>query len=115
MRPITTLLASLALLASSSMSVMALESFAVVSASGNLVRGDDTVGANRVGTGRFTVTFDHSVSRCGYVASIGSKDDSNPPSGAAAVATRSNSKVYVETRNLAGILVSLPFHLVVIC
>jgi hypothetical protein len=97
------------------MSVTAADSFAVVSASGNLVRGADATGANRVGTGRFTVSFNHTVNKCGYVASIGSKDNAKPPAGVAAVAIQSNSKVYVETRNLAGILDSLPFHLVVIC
>jgi hypothetical protein len=101
----------------SSLGASAAESFAVVSAAGALVRGDEAVSAAHPGTGDYIVLFNHSVRKCGFVASIGATGTGAPPSGSAAVgaAGANVNSAHVVTRAQGGGPADLPFHLVVIC
>lgn len=92
------------------------DSFAVVSANGQVVRG--RAGAFQYAPGRYEVSFPFDVSHCGYTATIG--DTSNglvyaPGLVFTAGGHSSSDGVYVETRDLNGILANYPFHLNLTC
>ena len=100
-----------------SLGASAAESFAVVSATGALVRGEDAVSAAHPGTGDYIVLFNHVVRNCGLVASIGATGTGAIPSGSAAVgaAGANLNSAHVVTRAEGGSAADRPFHLVVIC
>ena len=92
------------------------DSFAVVSANGQVVRG--RAGAFQYSPGRYEVSFPFDVSRCGYTATIG--DTGNglvfaPGLIFTASGHTSSDGVYVETRDLNGVLTNFPFHLNLTC
>jgi hypothetical protein len=87
--------------------------FAVVNATGGLVRGD-AKSAARLGVGRFEVAFAGPVSNCSYTATIGDPGNAlvfNPGLVFTAGGHNSGNGVYVETKNLGGGLTDFPFHL----
>jgi hypothetical protein len=92
------------------------DSFAVVSANGRVVRG--RAGAFQYAHGRYEVSFPFDVSHCGYTATIG--DTSNglvyaPGLVYTAGGHSTSDGVYVETRDLNGVLADYPFHLNLTC
>jgi len=92
------------------------DSFAVVSANGQVVRG--RAGAFQYAPGRYEVSFPFDVSHCGYTATIG--DTANglvyaPGLVYTAGGHSSSDGVYVETRDLNGALANYPFHLNLTC
>jgi hypothetical protein len=104
-------------LAGYSTGTFAATSFAVVSDTGSLVRGDDAVSVRKTGTGKYTVTFNDSVRDCAFVVTLGSPTTQPPPTGFASTAlnSSSNKKVDVVTHRADGNNSAKPFHLVVVC
>jgi hypothetical protein len=91
--------------------------FAVVDASGALVRRLNAKSAARLGAG-FEVLFNSKVSNCVYVGNVGlpGAQGSNPNGWLTVASRNGNAKgVYVETHNATGALAYLPFHLLVSC
>ena len=92
------------------------DSFAVVSANGHIVRG--RAGAFQYSIGQYEVSFPFDVSHCGYTATIG--DTANglvfaPGLVFTAGGHSTSDGVYVETRDLNGVLTNFPFHLNLTC
>lgn len=89
--------------------------FAVVSSSGQLLRGNATSGDHTVsGSGEYVVGFARGVTGCAFTATLGT------PDGAAAAAGRITvqqvgDRVGVRTFDVAGNAADLPFHLIVAC
>jgi hypothetical protein len=92
---------------------------AVVSGAGALVRGTAGAAVVRQGTGSYRVEFDRNVQGCTLGTVLGSTAGGFPPTGGTAMAgfsdTAVQTDVYVETRNAAGAMTDLPFHLTVTC
>jgi hypothetical protein len=88
--------------------------WAVVNQNGTLASGSRVTGVTYLGTGRYEVTFDRSVSGCAYIATT-----KNAHSQALGIFTAgghlSPNGVYVETKNQGGGLTDGPFHLLVAC
>jgi hypothetical protein len=88
--------------------------FAVVDASGAKLAGGGVSAVQRLGVGRYEVTFNRDVSSCAFQATT-----RNAFSQALQVFTAgghgSPAGVYVETKNQGGGLTDGPFHLVVNC
>jgi hypothetical protein len=86
---------------------------AVVAANGTLVRGKGATGAQSFGAGSYQVDFVTDVTSCAHVVTIGSTTSEAPPAaGLITVVGRAGNTaaIYVETRDLTGVLVSMPFH-----
>jgi hypothetical protein len=93
-------------------------SFAVVNASGTLMRGRNAVSVTRFGPGRYDVNFNHNLLTCSWVATIGDPGFSyvyHPGQISANQGRLTSFASYVETRNLSGVLTDFPFHLQVRC
>jgi hypothetical protein len=90
---------------------------AVVNASGSLARSQGTTSAGHIAAGQYEVIFTQDVTACTYIATLGSAVVAAPPAGEISVSPRSGSAngVFVGTRDSAGGLTDLPFHLAVIC
>jgi hypothetical protein len=89
--------------------------FAVVAASGGLLRGNATSGGHTVGgSGDYTVGFADDVSACAYSATLGTADGTAVTPGRVTV-TSAGGSVRVETYDAAGSPADLPFHLLVAC
>ncbi|WP_434743160.1 hypothetical protein [Micromonospora sp. SH-82] len=91
-------------------------SYAVVTAAGVFVRGNDAVSATKWGPGQYQVLFNRNLSRGAYVATVGDDDDCCiPPAGEISVAPRLSTPnaVFVQTYDLAGVPSDRPFHLAV--
>jgi hypothetical protein len=89
--------------------------FAVVAASGGLLRGNATSGGHTVGgSGDYAVGFAEDVSACAYSATLGSADGSLVTPGRVTV-TSTGGSVRVQTYDAAGNPADLPFHLLVAC
>jgi len=89
--------------------------FAVVAASGGLLRGNATSGGHTVGgSGDYTVGFAKDVSACAYSATLGSADGTAVTPGHVTV-TSAGGSVRVQTYDAAGSPADLPFHLLVAC
>ncbi|MEP7347024.1 MAG: hypothetical protein ABI877_17265 [Gemmatimonadaceae bacterium] len=88
--------------------------FAVVNISGGLISGNRVASVSHLGTGRYEVTFNASVTGCAYIATT-----TNAYSQALGIYTAgghlSGNGVYVETKNQGGGLTDGPFHLWVAC
>jgi hypothetical protein len=88
--------------------------WAVVGASGNLVRGSRVTGVTHIAPGQYEVTFNRNVRQCAYVATT-----RNAFSEAITVFTASGhlsvNGVYVEVKNQGGGLMDGPFNLVATC
>lgn len=67
--------------------------------------------------GSYRVVFNKNVSKCAYVATIGTEYPSTPVSGEIAVAPDISDvkAVHVATRTSAGLATNKPFHLLVSC
>ena len=95
-------------------------SFAVVNSNGTLARDLGAVSAQKLGTttGQYEVIFDHDVSKCAFVATIGLSDNvGSPPAGEISVNGRNGNPagVYVATYNSSGARSDRGFHLQVAC
>lgn len=93
-------------------------SFAVVNASGTLMRGRNAVSVHRFGPGKYDVNFNHNLLTCSWVATIGDPGFSYvyyPGQISANQGRLTSFASYVETRNLSGVLTDYPFHLQVRC
>ncbi len=88
--------------------------FASVTASGTLAHGSGVTSVTHISTGQHEVTFSANVRRCAYVATT-----IHAHSQALGVFTasghRSDTGVYVETKNQRGRLTDGPFNLAVDC
>ncbi|HEX8343307.1 MAG TPA: hypothetical protein VF657_01005, partial [Actinoplanes sp.] len=95
--------------------------FAVVGTDGRADRADSVEEVRRGETGTWKVRFDRDVSRCSYVAAVGSVDDSPVDVGGEVFAASGAEPdtVAVHTRKLdatgTGTLTDYPFHLEVVC
>ena len=92
--------------------------FAVVSATGGLVRGGPhAVSATRLGTGIYQVLFDHDITGSAYMGTIGLTGSiGSSPAGEIAVVGRFGAANgdFVQTFNSAGAPTDLAFHLAVL-
>jgi hypothetical protein len=92
--------------------------WAVMNADGTIARSDggDAPNTSRIGTGNYQVGFKRRVNICSFSATVG-QVGAGSTSGMADVATRfsSNKAVFVETRDINGVLADRPFHLVINC
>jgi len=91
-------------------------STAVVNTNGTLARGTDGAKSARTGLGLYRVIFNHAVTTCAFVATVGSANSTKPQGGSA--------KVYSLSGNPKGVSVGTGaegspsdrgFHLVVVC
>jgi hypothetical protein len=92
--------------------------FAVVSESGQLVRGRDISSVARTGAGRYQAIFNGDVRGCAYFATVGDTSAAAPPQNSqittSSLASNVNG-VTIRTENGAGAEVDRPFHLIVLC
>ena len=92
--------------------------WAVVEFNGTFVRGGTgAVSSISLFTGGYEVVFKRDVTKCAYVATLGSTTDGSAPTGEIGVASREGNAdgVYLETFNSGGTLTAEPFHLAVFC
>jgi hypothetical protein len=92
----------------------AVKHFAVVTAAGQLVRGDAKSGGGAGAVGNYTVGFAEPVSGCAYSATLGTADGSTAPAGRVTVSDHGGA-VGVQTYDAAGGAADMPFHLIVAC
>ena len=92
--------------------------FAVVNGTtGVVARGKgNSAGGGRLGVGTYDVRFGRSVLQCAYVVSVGGINF-DTPSGSASATNRAGAAngVFVQTRNAAGTLTDLNFHIYIDC
>ncbi len=91
--------------------------FAVVSATGTLVRGFQAVSATQLGTGIYQVLFSHDITGSAYIGTIGLTGSSgDSPAGQIAVVGRAGAAngVFVQTFNATGTPTDLAFHLAIL-
>ena len=92
--------------------------FAVVNGTtGVVARGKgNSAGGGRLGVGTYDVRFGRSVLQCAYVVSVGGINF-DTPSGSASATNRAGAAngVFVQTRNAAGTLTDLTFHIYIDC
>jgi uncharacterized low-complexity protein len=91
--------------------------FAVVGATGELVRGDGVTEVANEGMGAYVVTFNQNITSCAYIASVGITGNIGFAEGQADVggAVGTTNGVTVQTMSPTGTRTEKPFHLVVIC
>lgn len=91
--------------------------WAVVEADGSLARGSNAKGSSKVADGSYEVNFNSKLKSCVFNATLGNSSDGNPSHGTIVVANRAGDirSVFVETRDVAGTLTDLSFHLNVTC
>jgi hypothetical protein len=92
--------------------------FAVVNATGQLVRGRDISSVARTGDGRYQVIFNADLRNCAYFATAADPSAAAPPQNSQISATSLASNpngVAVRTENGAGVEQNRPFHLIVMC
>jgi hypothetical protein len=94
--------------------------FAVVNADGSLARGYGVASSSFVAAtpGIYKVIFKRGVTKCGYVATLGSSGSTGtPPIGEIGVVGMKGHKagVYVRTYDSSGATTAAGFHLVVTC
>jgi hypothetical protein len=89
--------------------------WAVVDSTGATVRGYRNTSSTRIAVGAYEAVFSQDVTGCVYNATVGGTG--NPPHGTIIVAPRGGNPngVFVETRNVAGALTDLGFHVRVKC
>jgi hypothetical protein len=97
----------------------AAKNWVVVQSNGTFVRGNGVASTTRRSAGTYLVTFDTSVSKCGYVATPGDvASGAVPDSAVATVARRTGNPhtVVVRTSNeTTGVLADEPFHVSAHC
>jgi hypothetical protein len=91
--------------------------WAVVDADGVLARKENAKTATKLGTGTYEVAFNSALNHCSYQATAATSGISGAPSGFVSLSPRSGNKraVFVITRDTAGVLADLGFHLQVNC
>jgi hypothetical protein len=91
--------------------------WAVVSASGQLVRGRNVTSAARTSSGRYQVVFNRDVRSCAYLANLGDPSASGPSSGQIATSSLGSNVngVAVRTTDAGGNAGDRSFHLAVPC
>lgn len=91
---------------------------AVVTGTGQFVRGRNVTSAVRTGDGRYQVTFNRNIQACTTVASVGDTSAAGPPAGSATttgLVTNGNT-VQVRTAQASdGTPANRPFNLIVSC
>ncbi|MFY1698859.1 MULTISPECIES: hypothetical protein [unclassified Solwaraspora] len=91
--------------------------FAVVNASGGLVRGFGVVSATRLAAGTYQVVFSHDLTGSAYIGTIGLPGSSGASApGEITVVGRAGipNGVFVQTFTSAGVLADRSFHLAVV-
>lgn len=89
--------------------------FAVVSGSGQFLRGNATSGGHTsVGSGSYTIAFPGNVSGCASTATLGGSDATSQPPGFITVRDDGGT-VGVQIYDTAGNPADRPFHLIVAC
>ena len=94
-----------------------LSRWAVVNASGQLVRGRNVTSVARTSSGRYQVIFDRDLRPCAYLATLGDTSAATPPSGqigTSSLASNVNG-IAVRTTSADGTAADRPFHLIVPC
>lgn len=89
--------------------------FSVVGADGVIARGT-AVSATKLGAGNYEVLFSRDVTNCLFIAQIGGTT-TDVPHGMASATRRSGAAngVFVLTKDIEGVTVDKPFHLLVTC
>jgi hypothetical protein len=93
--------------------------FAVINSTGSLARGKGVTSTQHLGTGKYEVAFNRTVTGCAYTATTGTTG-AGTNAGAAVVFTASGHVhaargVFVETKSGSGALTDQSFHLAVTC
>lgn len=97
------------------------DGFAVVNADGTFVRASSNVEPNKhlPGSGVYEVLFDHSLSKCAFVASLGSGDATPPPQGFVTVEPGTgvgvHNRIVVNTFDVSGQPADIGFHAIARC
>ena len=91
--------------------------WAVVTATGAVVRNNGATSATQLTTGEYQVVFARDVTKCAYGATVGSPDATDPVAGEIGVAQQAGNAaaVRVVTRASGGALADRAFHLTVTC
>lgn len=94
-----------------------LSRWAVVNASGQLVRGRNVTSVARTSSGRYQVIFNRDVRTCAYIATLGDPTAASPSTGQVATSSLASNVngVAVRTTDPAGTAGNRSFHLVVPC
>jgi hypothetical protein len=95
----------------------ALPLFAVVSDTGQLVRGQGATSAEQLGTGLYHVNFNRNLSQCSWVGQIGSGDATPVIYGEMSIFLQNGNPngLFVQTASSSGVLADRHFHLMVHC
>jgi hypothetical protein len=91
--------------------------WAVVSASGQLIRSHNVTSVARTSSGRYQVVFNRDVRNCAYIASLGDPSASGPSTGLIATSSLPSNVNGVAVRTAApnGDAGNRSFHLIVPC
>jgi hypothetical protein len=92
--------------------------FAVVNANGITARGRGVVSSQSLGTGFYEVIFNRNVTRCAYVATVGSSATSGTePTGEMTVVGRAGNVngVFLTSTDSTGAAADRGFHLQILC
>jgi hypothetical protein len=91
--------------------------WAVVSASGQLVRGRNVTSVARTSSGRYQVIFNRDVRNCAYIASLGDPSAGGPSTGLIATGSLASNVngVAVRTATPNGNQGNRSFHIIVPC
>jgi hypothetical protein len=92
--------------------------FAVVNDTGITARGRGVVSSQNLGTGFYEVIFNRNVTRCSYVATVGSSATSGTsPTGEMTVVGRAANPngVFLTATDSAGTAANRGFHLQILC
>lgn len=97
------------------------DGFAVMNADGTLVRSSSNVNPSKhlAGSGIYQVFFDHSLSKCAFVASLGSGDATPPLQGFVTVepgtGAGQHTMIVVNTFDVSGQPADFGFHAIARC
>jgi hypothetical protein len=91
--------------------------WAVVSETGTLARGSGVVGSSEERPGEYAVTFNRNITKCAFMATVGTVSSAVPPARFIGVdyASANPDEVFIETYGFKGENVETPFHLAVFC
>jgi hypothetical protein len=97
------------------LNVTCTSTWAVVRVDGTDSRDLDVVATTHAGPGRYEVTFNHDISNCAFIATIGDPNARYVYDPGLVSTSGAPNGVYVDTMNLVGVLTDAPFHLNVSC
>lgn len=92
--------------------------FAVVNSDGTLARGYAISSVVRQATGSYRLTWNRDIQTCAFIGATGGPAGGFPSTGTVAATfsdTAQTDDIYVQTRNTAGALTDLDFHIQVVC